>query len=94
MSCGSLWDALEARIVYSLELCIHQRSDTFPNPSSLKEPAVGMPSADADATGCCQSIPLEALLDFPMQPSCKAQKSAFSAGDIILSHAYCVLDLW
>ena len=39
-----------------------------------------MPSADADAMGCCQSIPLEALLDFPMQPSCKAQKSAFSSG--------------
>ena len=54
---------------------------------------MGMPSADADAMGCCQSIPLEALLDFPMQPSCKAQKSAFSSGDIILSHAYHVLDL-
>lgn len=54
---------------------------------------MGMPSADADAMGCCQSIPLEALLDSPMQPSFKAQKSAFSVGDITLSHVYHVLDL-
>ena len=39
-----------------------------------------------------QSILLDELLDFPVQPSCTARRLAFSAGGIILSHACRVLD--
>lgn len=60
---------------------------TCPLPRRLQwECPLLMPRAAA------QSILLDELLDFPVQPSCTAQRLAFSAGGIILSHACRVLD--